>query len=72
MIELCAMLRHRMVADGEAGAVKIGDQALFVVHRVERREKGSGIGSSPLLTLLLEESACGTAGAFHLPQALRR
>jgi len=36
VIELRAVLRHRMVADSEPGAVKIGDQAFFVVHWIER------------------------------------
>ncbi len=62
------MLRHRMMACCEPSTVKIRGQALFVIHWIERREKGRGIGIV-CSDMGLEKSACGTAGAFDLPQS---
>src|SRR5262249_36164926 len=66
-IELRAVLRHWMAANGKAGPVKICYQAFFVVHRIEGRKKGSRIGIA-VPDMLLEESTGGAARALHLPK----
>ena len=50
-----------MRADGEPGAVEVGDQALFVVHGRERR---GGVR----LGLLFQQWAGGADGALDLPE----
>src|SRR6266436_8276360 len=67
-IKARAMLRHRMMAGCDACAVKIRGQALFIIHGIERREKGRGIGIVGS-DRSLEKSASGAAGAFDLPQS---
>jgi hypothetical protein len=67
-VEFRAMMRHRMVANGETGTVKIGDQTFFVIHRIERREKGSGTRVF-CCDIVREEFTCGTSGSLDLPQS---
>jgi len=62
-IEPRATVRHGMWADGETRAVKIGDQALFVVQGLERRRR---IG----FRLLFEQRSGDADGAFHLPERI--
>jgi hypothetical protein len=52
-----------MWADGEACAVEVGDQALFLIHGSEGR---TFIG----LGMLFEEWAGGADGAFDLPEGV--
>ena len=52
-----------MRADGEPGAMEIGDQALFVVHGSER---GRGLG----LGVLFEQGAGEADSGFDLPQGV--
>jgi hypothetical protein len=52
-----------MRADSESGAVKVGDQALFVIHRLERR---GGIG----LVLIFQQGAGSADGPFDLPESI--
>ena len=52
-----------MRADGESGAVEVGDQALFVIHGLERR---GGIG----FRLLFEQRTGGADGALDLPEGV--
>jgi hypothetical protein len=52
-----------MRADGESGAVKVGNQALFMIHG---RERGGSIGFG----VLFEKRAGGADGAFYLPESV--
>ncbi len=52
-----------MRADGESGAMEVGDQALFVIHGLER---GRSVGFG----LLFEQRAGGADGAFDLPEGV--
>jgi hypothetical protein len=52
-----------MRADRKSGAVEVGDQALFLVHRSEGRAL---VGFS----VLFEEWAGGADGAFDLPEGV--
>ena len=54
---------HGMRADGETGAVEVGDQTLFVGHGFERR-RGVGFGRS------FEQRAGAADGAFDLPEGV--
>jgi hypothetical protein len=50
-------------ADSEAGAVEVGDQALFVIHGLEWR---GGVG----LGMIFEQRARAADGAFDLPEGI--
>ncbi len=52
-----------MRADGESGAVEVGDQALFVIHGLKGRRRVR-------LGLLFEQGAGGADGAFDLPEGV--
>jgi hypothetical protein len=52
-----------MRADGESGAVEVGNQTLFLVHGLEWRR---GVG----LWLVFEQRAGAADGTFDLPESV--
>src|SRR5215469_6210949 len=62
-IEPLAAVGHGVRADGESGAVEVGDEAFFVVHGLQR---GGSVG----LAGLLEQRAGAADGSFDLPEGV--
>src|SRR5580658_9388731 len=62
-IEPLAAISHRMWSNGEASTVEVGNQALFVVHRMER---GRRIGFGQIF----EQRPGAADRPFHLPESI--